>query len=119
MPARHIDIEIDRIVLDGVALKGADIEAMRVAITAELTGWLSELDIDVLRAGATPRVAAPTQTLASLADGRALGRSVARAVRDAVAPAGAPLKGARPARSRVRQGFGAQEASPAKSGEPR
>ena len=118
MPARHIGIDIDRIVLDGVDLRAADVEAMRTAITAELTAWLSVMDVEDLQAGATPRVAAPQQTVASLTDGCALGRSVARAVRDAVAPAGTPLRGAQPARSRVRQDFGAQKAGPTSSGEP-
>jgi len=84
---RRIAIAIDRIVLDGVDLTAADVESMRAAITAELTTWLSGMDAGALRGEATPRVAAPRQTVGSLADGGALGRSVARAVRDAVAPA--------------------------------
>ena len=84
MPPRRIAIDIDRIVLDGAALNAADLEVMRAAITAELTEWLSGVDADTLRAGATPRIAPAPRTVASLADGRALGRSVAQAVRDAV-----------------------------------
>ena len=88
MPPRRVGIDIDRIVLDGVVLNAADIEAMRAAIAVELTDWLSGVDSDALRASATPRVAPPRQTVASLADGRELGRSVARAVRDAVERSG-------------------------------
>ena len=88
MPPRRVGIDIDRIVLDGVVLNAADIEAMRAAITVELTDWLSGVDSRALHASATPRVAPPRQTVASLADGRELGRSVARAVRDAVERSG-------------------------------
>ena len=88
MSPRRIGIEIDRIVLDGVALNAADIELMRAAIAAELTDWLSGVDAGALRAGATPRIAPPPRTVTSLADGRALGRGVAQAVRDAVKPSG-------------------------------
>ncbi|AMY08413.1 hypothetical protein LuPra_01613 [Luteitalea pratensis] len=88
MPPRRVGIDIDRIVLDGVVLNAADIEAMRAAITVELTDWLSGVDSRALHVSATPRVAPPRQTIASLADGRELGRSVARAVRDAVERAG-------------------------------
>jgi hypothetical protein len=97
MAPRRISIDIDRIVLDGVALNPADIARMRAAIAVELTNWLSDMDAEALSAGAVPRAAQPPQVVASLSDGRALGRSVARAVRDAVEPAGAPLRGARPA----------------------
>ena len=85
---RHVAIEIDRIVLDGVALNAAGIEAMRTAIAIELTDWLSGVHPETLRGTATPRVAPPRQTVASLADGREIGRSVARAVRDAVEGSG-------------------------------
>ena len=85
---RHVAIEIDRIVLDGVVLDAASIEAMRATISAELTEWLSGVHPDALHGTATPRVASPRQTVSSLADGRELGRSVARAVRDAVEGSG-------------------------------
>lgn len=87
-PPRRIGIDIDRIVLNGVALSAGDLEVMRTAITVELSGWLTGMDASDLGAGAVPRVAPAPQTVISLADGRALGRSVAQAVRDAVERSG-------------------------------
>ena len=89
MGPRRVEIDIERIVLDGIALDAAGIEAMRAVIAAELTDWLSGADSEALQASLTPRVAPPAQTVASLADGRALGHSVAQAVQAAVERPGA------------------------------
>lgn len=80
----RIVVDIERIVLDGVALDAAGLEAARTALVGDLTTWLTSLDPSTWQSMTTARTTATIDALDPTPDGRALGRSLARAIRETI-----------------------------------
>jgi hypothetical protein len=97
-------VEIERVVLDGLALDTAGIDALRAALAAEIGAWAAQIDAETLRSSAHSRLTPAPLTIASTSDARGVGRGIGRAVLDAVdAPARRNL-GEGPARRSLGEG---------------
>lgn len=81
-----IDLHIERLVLEGVALAPAEIDAVRDTIVATLSTWFDGVDADSLRAGSLAQVRVAPMVFAGEPDGRQLGAGIAAAIRTAVLP---------------------------------
>lgn len=77
-----IVLHIDRLVLDGLPVGGADSPRLRRALTRELSRLLADGGVAHGLAGgvAVPRMAAPRLTMAGREKPDALGRKIAHAV---------------------------------------
>jgi hypothetical protein len=82
----RITVDIERLVLDGLPLTGADAPRVRAALEAELASMLAggRLSHEFTSGGARPRVAAPDISLGAREAPRAIGRAVARSVHSAI-----------------------------------
>jgi len=78
----NIDLHIERLVLDGVALPPGAAGPMGAALEAELQRLLTERGIasGLARGGAIVRVSAPEADLTAARDPAGIGRAVAKAI---------------------------------------
>jgi hypothetical protein len=77
----RIDLHIERLVLDGLAVTAADAQRVRTAMEDEVTRLLAEaLNPAFATGGAVPRIAAPQISLGPRERPDGIGRAVARSV---------------------------------------
>lgn len=77
----NINLHIERLVLDGVALERGHEPLLRAAVEAEMTRLITDGGAnDLMSAGAVPRLTAPGIETAGDGDVARLGRQIARSV---------------------------------------
>lgn len=83
----NINLHIERLVLDGVALERGQEPLLRAAVEAELSRLLSEegLSTGLMSGGATPRLQAGEIQLSVERNSQQLGQQIARAVYGGIA----------------------------------
>jgi hypothetical protein len=79
-PAHNVDLRIERLVVDGIQLNGAQAAQMRVAMQTELSRLLAGGLPHSLPAGATPRLRAPDLLNFDSSNSSELGRRVGQTV---------------------------------------
>ena len=78
----NINLHIERLILDGVALERGHIPSLQAAVEAELTRLLTVggLSQELLGGGAMPRISAGSIQLSGDGNAQRLGQQIARAV---------------------------------------
>lgn len=94
-----IELMIDRIVIDGIALPTGESRRLRATLERELTRLLASADAAVPdSAQASDRLRAPELHLPAAVSGSELGRELARSLHAAIAPRPASAPAPLPAR---------------------
>ena len=76
----NINVHVDRLILDGLPLKGSDGSVVQAAVERELARLLGEQGLTGVSTGAVPRIAVGPIELAREGGPAHLGRQIGRAI---------------------------------------
>jgi hypothetical protein len=82
----NINVHIERLILEGLPVKGSEGPAVQAAVEGELARLLAERGLDGLAGGAVPSLSAGSIELAGGARPAHLGRQIARAIHGGIGP---------------------------------
>jgi hypothetical protein len=88
----NITVHIERLILEGLPLKGGDGAAVQAAVETELARLLTEKGLSRMSTGAAPNVSAGPVALAKETKPADLGHQIARAIYASLGPAPALVR---------------------------
>jgi hypothetical protein len=91
----NINVHIERLILDGLPVKGSDGAVVQAAVERELARLLGERGLTAVSAGAVPRLAVGPIELTRAGEPAHLGHQIARAIHGGIGSPPAPKRSRR------------------------